>query len=78
MVAASFDRFVVISRLLKYNTAKPILAAKLSIALIWFSGIAFAFLSIAVAGSGYAFVAFNLAILGAKPILILYSFFSFS
>ena len=73
MVAASFDRFYAISRPLRYNDTKAILAAKIAVAFIWFTGTVFAVLPIAVPDMGYAFVASNLATSGGKPILILYS-----
>ena len=73
MVAASLDRFVAISRPLRYDDIKAILAAKIAVTSIWFAGIAIAVLPIAVPDLGYAFVAFNLAKFGRKPFLILYS-----
>ena len=73
MVAASSDRFVAISRPLRYDDTKAILAAKIAVTSIWFAGIAIAVLPIAVPDLGYAFVAFDFAKFGRKPILILYS-----
>ena len=73
MVAASFDRLVAISRPLRYNNTKAMLAAKLAIAFIWLTGIAFAVLPIAVPNLGYVFVASWWPTSSEKPILILYS-----
>ena len=73
MVAASVDRFVAISRPLRYNETKAISAAKIAVASIWFTGIAFAVLPVAFPNLGYAFVASNLATLEGKPILVYFS-----
>ena len=73
LVAASFDRFIAISRPLRYNDAKAIFAAKIAVVFIWFTGIVCAILPIAVPDLGYAFVASNSATLSRSPILTLYS-----
>ena len=73
LVAASFDRLVAITRPLRYNDAKAMLAAKLAVASIWLTGIAFAVLPIAVPNLGYVYIALWWPTSSEKPILILYS-----
>ena len=54
MVAASMDRFVAIFRPLKYNEIKAISAAKITVASLWFVGLIFAILPMAIFGTDYS------------------------
>ena len=75
LVAASFDRFVAISRPLRYKKLTAVFAAKIAVASVWFVGFVFAIFTIASPDLNYTFIAYTLVPFGAKPFLIVYAIF---
>ena len=73
LVAASCDRFVAISRPLRYNESKAIFAAKIAITLIWLVGFGFAIFPVAIPDVSYTFVASTIVAFGGKPVLVVYA-----
>ena len=73
LIAASFDRFVAIFRPLKYNELKAISAAKITVASLWFVGLTFAILPIAISGTGYSFESAYSVSLGRQSIRLMYT-----
>ena len=72
LVAASFDRLVAIFRPLRYSNSKAILAAKITVAFIWFAGFIFAILPLTIPDLDYSFVVANVVSFDGKQILVMY------
>ena len=73
LVAASIDRFVAIFRPLRYNDLKAIFAAKIAVAIVWFTGLVFAVFPIIIPEIGNAFISSNIATKGGKLVFMVYA-----